>query len=265
MQGRKAPPYNEPFELIVLGSGTCVPTGDRGPSAYAVRRGERVLLIDMGAGCLEKLARCGISYRNIDGVILSHYHVDHTSELPLLLFANNYSPGYARATSLRIVGPEGLDTFLRDLERLYRWVKPLNYEIIPIEGRTPSATFLGDVVLRSCQAAHGDGRALSVRLDVGGVSITFSGDTGYAPDLVALARDTDLLIIECSYPAGRESEAEGHLTPRTAARIASECRAKKVVLTHLYPEAFHSDPASQFREQAEADVIVAHDLLRITL
>lgn len=265
MQGRKALPHNDPLELIVLGSGTCVPTGYRGPSSYAVCRGERALLIDMGAGCLEKLARCGISYRNIDGVILSHYHVDHTSELPLLLFANNYSPGYARATSLRIVGPAGLNTFLRDLERLYRWVKPLNYEIIPIEGRTPSATFLGDVKLRSCPAAHGDGRALSVRLDAGAVSITFSGDTGYSADLVALARDTDLLIIECSYPAGRESEAEGHLTPKTAARIAAECMAKKVILTHLYPEAFHSDPKSQFLEQAQADVTVAHDFLRITL
>lgn len=253
------------LELIVLGSGTCVPTGSRGPSSYALRKGNEAVLVDMGAGCLEKLAKCGISYRDIGGVILSHFHVDHTSELPLLLFANNYSPGHARAAPLQILGPEGLETFLKDLERPYPWVKPLNYEIRPVAGKSPSATFLGDVTVTSCQAAHGDGKALSVRLDTGDLSITYSGDTGYNRDLVKLATDTDVLIIECSFPAGTESEVEGHLTPHLAAKIASECGARRVILTHLYPDAFHADPKTRFLELAKADVIVAHDFLRLTL
>lgn len=264
MKGNSGQRRTASLEIIVLGSGTCVPTGSRGPASYAVTKGGRVLLIDMGAGCLEKLARCGISFKNIDGVILSHYHVDHTSELPLLLFANNFTPGFIRTEPLTIIGPDGLGDFLEHLEALYRWVKPLRYEIFPLSGKTPTANLLGGVTLTTCPAEHGDGRALSVRLDAGSVSVTYSGDTGYNSALVELARDTDVLIIECSYPAGSENDAGGHLTPYTAARIAAECNAGKVILTHLYPEAYHDDPKARFLERADNEVIVAHDFLRIT-
>ncbi len=265
MEREAAKNHGGDWEFIVLGSGTCVPTGSRGPASYVFRKGSQALLIDMGAGCLEKLAKCGISYRDIGGVILSHFHVDHTSELPLLLFANNYTPGHARTAPLKILGPEGLEAFLENLEILYPWVKPLHYEIVTVSGTSPSSTFPGSVAVTSCPAAHGDGRALSVRLDTGFVSITYSGDTGYNRDLVALAAKTDLLIVECSFPAGSESEVEGHLTPHLAAKIASRCGAGKVILSHLYPEAFNPDPVASFLEISSAEVIVAHDLLRLTL
>lgn len=222
-------------------------------------------MVDIGSGCLQKLAGCGMSFTNIEGVILSHFHVDHTSELPLLLFASNYSPGFTRSAPLTIMGPRGLRTFMEHMERLYPWVRPKHYEIEMVEGTAPEMTILDGLRVTSCQAEHGDGNALSVRLDGTSGSVTFSGDTGYSRELIRLGRDTDILFIECSFAGGGELEVKGHLTPHLAARIASECNARKVVLTHLYPEAIQSDPVARFLEVAQMDVTVAHDLLRFTL
>jgi ribonuclease BN (tRNA processing enzyme) len=50
---------------------------------------------------------------------------------------------------------------------------------------------------------------------------------------VALGRDADLLITECAYKSGEADETWPHLNPETAARIALEAGAKKLVLTHF--------------------------------
>ncbi len=191
--------------------------------------------------------------------------MDHTSELPLLLFANNYSPGFTRAAPLKIMGPRGLGTFMKQMERLYPWIRPKEYEIELVEETAPEMTVLHGLRVTSCRAEHGEGNALSVRLDGTPGSVTFSGDTGYSRQLIRLGKDTDILFIECSFSGEHDLEVKGHLTPRLAARIASECNAKKVVLTHLYPEALQSDPVARFLEVADMDVTVAHDLLRFTL
>jgi len=77
--------------------------------------------------------------------------------------------------------------------------------------------------------------SLAYRVDTPqGRSFVYSGDTGFCDEVIHLARDTDLLILECSSPVGQE--LEGHLTPSLAGRIARQSGAKKLVLLHFYPE-----------------------------
>jgi len=253
------------LELILLGTGTCVPTGRRGPSAYAILHDDQVILLEMGGGCLEKLARAGVSYLQVDTVILSHFHVDHTSELPLFLFANNYGETAPRDRDLTILGPPGLDDFLGRLENLYRWVAPKEYKINLLQGEG-TFSLPGNIGVKTITAEHDRGNALSIRLETPGKSLTYSGDTGYHEGIVSLAKETDLLLIECSHSEGREDKVEGHLTPLSSARIAKKSRAKKTVLTHLYPEAEKSDPLLSFRRHApHADVHLGEDYMRFTL
>jgi ribonuclease BN (tRNA processing enzyme) len=66
-----------------------------------------------------------------------------------------------------------------------------------------------------------------------GKSFAISGDTDYCKNIVDLGFGTDLLVLECSFPDGKN--VEGHLTPSMAGKIAVESRCKKLLLTHLYP------------------------------
>ncbi len=252
------------LQVVILGSGTCVPTGKRGPAAVALITPSELVMLDAGSGSLEKLSRCGHSFTEISAVFLTHFHVDHTSELPLLLFANNYAPNEKRDKPLDIIGPPGLDLFMKRMTELYRWIEPKTYEIRLSEGLSLSGKLGEDLSYRTCQALHGDGNAISVRIDSPWGSITYSGDTGYHPGLVELAKETDLLIIEASF-SSEEDAADGHLTPELAARVAKEAGAGKVVLTHLYPETSRRDPKSTCSKLLEVPVYVAHDFMRLTL
>jgi ribonuclease Z len=113
-----------------------------------------------------------------------------------------------------------------------------------------------------------DGRTIRIE-DVSeprrGQRFAFVMDTRLCDNVLRLAADADLLVIESTYLS---SEAElarrfGHLTARQAARVAQECGVRKLVLTHfsqryLDPERFHEEAAAEF----SGEILVASDLSR---
>ena len=97
--------------------------------------------------------------------------------------------------------------------------------------------------------------------DSSGKSIAYSGDTGYCERIVELARDVDLLILECSFP---DDEAiAGHLTPSEAGDIATRAGAKKLLLTHFYPEILTTDIEAQCRKTYQGDLVLATDFMSL--
>ena len=96
-----------------------------------------------------------------------------------------------------------------------------------------------------------------------GKSIAVSGDTDYCQNIIDLAFEVDLLILECSFPD--EKKVEGHLTPSLAGRIASESRCKKLLLTHFYPICDQFDILKQCRQVYDGETILGEDLMRIKI
>ncbi len=99
--------------------------------------------------------------------------------------------------------------------------------------------------------------------DNSGKIIVYSGDTGYCEDMVDLARDADLLILEASFPDGQGSE--GHLTPSEAGDMATRSGAKKLPLTHFYPECLKVDIGAQCRNTYQGELILATDLISLSV
>lgn len=100
-----------------------------------------------------------------------------------------------------------------------------------------------------------------------GQRFAFLMDTRPCEAAVELARDSDLLVCECTYGANEENLAAsyGHLTAVQAARIAAEAGVRRLVLTHFsqrYPD------AQVLLEEALpifADVVAARELDRIAI
>ncbi len=77
--------------------------------------------------------------------------------------------------------------------------------------------------------------AFAFRLEHGGRSLVYSGDTGESAELVELARDTDLFLCEAAYLDGRDTYRAVHLNGREAGEHATAAGARKLVLTHIPP------------------------------
>ena len=247
------------MRLTILGSGTCVPYNRRGSSSYALELPKSTTLLDCGNGATWKLGMVGISYLDIDHILITHFHPDHTSDLIPFLFATRYSYGSTREKPLHLWGPPGFGRFFSALKEAYGdWIVPKALLVNDIEN---DRIQLGDFDLSSAHTLHTE-NSLAYRIDSEGKSLVYTGDTDYSESLVKLAENADILLIECSMPD--DLKVEGHLTPAGVTRIANESGAKKIILTHLYPACDESDILALIRNRTDADVVVAEDLLEIT-
>src|SRR5581483_3821323 len=96
------------MELVVLGTGTVAPSAERTAAAYWVETGPVRLLMDCGAGTMHRLARFELPWPTLTHVALTHFHMDHWGELPMLFFAVKYGTLPARKDPLTLIGPPGL-------------------------------------------------------------------------------------------------------------------------------------------------------------
>jgi ribonuclease BN (tRNA processing enzyme) len=248
--------------LTVLGSGTIVPSLRRRPSAYLLEAGGLKILLDCGSGCLHRLLEAGAHPDDIDLMLFSHTHIDHTSELPLFLFSARYAP-QTRRRALRIAGSAGFVELFAALERLYGdWISASMYERRLETLADGGEMRAGGVRIRAAAARHIPS-SLALRIEEAGTSLVYTGDTEYSVSVVDLARGCDLLLCECSFADG--ASCPGHLTPSEAGRIAAEAGARRLLLTHFYPACEEVDRTAQARRTYSGELLLAEDLLQVSV
>ena len=249
------------MELTVLGSGTGLPTLERGCPGYALRVGQDVALLDTGSGTLAKLVHAGIDFARVRAIFYSHFHLDHTGDLGPFLFAKRNPAVQERNVPLTIHGPRGMAALVRGLQAAYPgpWLDGSSYglEVVEVDG---GGTTFGGALVTAHPVVHTDA-SVAWRFEGDGRVLCFSGDSDVCPGLVAAARDADLFLCECSFPDARR--VAGHLTPRLAGEVAREARARRLLLTHFYPVMETIDPVVPCARAFGRDPIVARDLMRL--
>jgi len=237
------------MKLIVLGTGTSIPLSYRAsPSLLLIIEDSRILF-DMGPGTLRQLSSIGIRYDKIEQIFISHFHPDHTADLVHLLFATRHPPTLKRRERFTITGPRGFNDFLNRLKKAYgKWLD-IPSEMMAIEEldiQKPEKRIYRHMRITSQPVNHTP-NSLAYRIEgPSGKSFVYSGDTGFCDEIVDLARGSDLLILECSFPDGEG--VEGHLTPSLAGRIGSLSQTKRLLLNHFYPEVLKTDIAGKCRK-----------------
>ena len=250
------------MEIIVIGSGTCVPSLKRGSPGLILRIGEKVLLCDSGTGTLERMLKMGVTYLDLDLVLYTHTHPDHVADLVPLIFACKYGEN-PRRRDLSLIGGRGFNVYLQAIQEVYgHWLQPNLFHIQVREVLEEVVDY--DRFRIISKPMNHLPESVGYRVEShDGKSVAISGDTDYCSTLVELARDVDLLVIESALPD--EMKAEGHLTPSLAGRVAREAQCKKMVLTHLYPVCDTVDIVQQCRREYRGELVIAEDLMRIVL
>ena len=250
-------------ELIVIGSGTGVPSLRRGSPALAVRAAGRVLLLDLGAGTLRSMLRQGLNFNQIDILALSHHHPDHVGDLVPFLFATRYALGYTRRQPFWLLAARGFAGFLERLKSAFGdWLEPpaglLQLRELSPDG--PDEAAWEGLRIKSAPTNHIDG-SLAFRLEAGSRSLVYSGDTDESDSLVALAQGADLLVLE----AASSIKIPGHLTPTEAGRLAARAGVRRLLLTHFYPPCDEVDVAALAAREFSGEILRAEDGLRVDL
>ena len=251
------------MKLTVLGSGTGVPRLQRGAPGYFIQLNKFTALLDAGPGTLQRLLQAGGDYRTLDALFFTHAHPDHISDFIPLLFALKYTPEFERKKPLKIFGPPVLNDFLKNAALLFgNWLQKLPFELRVTESEEGEVS-LDELHIRWAKMNH-SAPTVGYRFKTpSGHSLVFSGDTDVTPALPALAKDADVLILECSFPD--DQKVEGHLTPSEAGKLADKAKARRLILTHLYPPCDAIDPLPSARAHFPGPIQLAHDGLVVEI
>jgi ribonuclease BN (tRNA processing enzyme) len=251
------------MELIVIGSGTGVPSLRRGSPALALTAAGRLLVLDLGAGALRSMLRLGLNFSAIDVLALSHLHPDHVGDLIPFLFATRYSLGYTRREPFRLLAARGFARFHDLLKEAFSgWVEPPPglMEIRELAPDGPDEVREEGLLIKSAPTNHTQG-SLAYRVEAEGRSLVYSGDTDFSDSLVNLARGADLLVVEAANPF----KVPGHLTPAEAGRLAAQAGVARVLLTHFYPPCDEVDVVALAAREFSGEVLRAEDGLSLTV
>ncbi len=223
-----------PMRLTVLGGCGAWPEAGQACSGYLVEHDGFRLLVDLGYATVPRLLQHATADQ-VDAVFVSHGHPDHCADLNPLLRARALRddpppplPLYALPGALDAVlaldRPGMLDAayLLREFAAGSRLeIGPFRAETRPLPHFVPNA---------------------GVRLAAGDRVLAYTGDSGPSPEVVELARDTDLLVAEASYVDRVPADARRFLSSaRQAGHRAADAGARRLLLTHLMPG---TDPAA---------------------
>ncbi len=247
------------MRLIVLGCSGSGPGPASPASGYLVEAGDAHVVLDLGNGTLGALQRHLDPWR-LTAVAFSHLHPDHCADTSALYVHRRYHPRPpADRSRLPVFAPaEAPDRFAAAYapDAAERAGTDLS-DVFAFHPHTPEAT-IGDVVLRTAAVDH-PCEAYALRVEHGGRSLVYSGDTGPSAGLVELARGADVLLCEATWPHHADAPPGVHLSGRQAGEHATAAGVRSLLLTHV-PPWFAAD---EIRAEAEAafdgpvDVVVA--------
>ena len=100
------------LDIALVGTGGAMPLPNRWLSSVLVRYGRHLVLFDCGEGTQISLRALGWGLKDIDLLLISHVHGDHTTGLPGLLLTQANS---GRTEPVQIVGPPGFGAVLAGL------------------------------------------------------------------------------------------------------------------------------------------------------
>ena len=252
------------MKLVILGSGTSVPHPRRASSAYWLETAGGSLLLDISPDAAHRMAQENLDWPGLDAIWVSHFHLDHLGGLAPFLFGMKWAPQLRERTKpLKIFGPAGTSRLLDivDQSNRYRLLEQsFSIEVIEVEAGAHFPMLPG-LKAKTLSTPH-TAESLALRLTASdGPSLVYTSDTGYAEELAEFAKGVDLLLMECSFR--KEKKVESHLELSDAMKLAELAAAKRVVLTHLYPEWDGVDIAAEASALWSGEVITAMDGLRL--
>jgi ribonuclease BN (tRNA processing enzyme) len=225
-------------DLIVLGcSGSYGAPGGGACSGYLVRDGSTSIWIDAGNGTFPHLQE-HIDVAELSAVVLTHQHPDHCADLYGLHVMYRYG---LELTGLPVYAPEGLEPTLRGL--VTDWGRAFDWNVIDDE----SAVTIGDVALRFSRTDHPP-PTYAVELTAHERRMIYTADTGPGWSVDAFGGGADLVLSEATYQDGHTG-ASWHLTARDAGNAAREAKARRLMLTHVWPRL---DPVVSVEEGSDA-------------
>jgi len=208
-------------------------------------------LLDPGPGALIRSLEKGLKPKTLEGIILSHRHLDHSADINVMIEAMTEG-GFAKKGV--VFAPRDA---LEEDPVIFRYVR--NYlekvEILKAgeKYRIGNVTFEPPV-----KHIHGNAETYGFNFHTSKREISYLSDTRFFPELANHYR-CDLLIVNV---VRLQASNLDHLCMEDVKRIVMECKPKVAILTHFGMTLLRANPWKEARSMEDSTgikVVVAKD------
>jgi len=253
--------------ITLLGTGSPIPDPNRAGPATLIQAGEENYLVDAGRGVLMRLAAAGCGANMLNGVLITHLHSDHITDLNDVI-TTSWVGSFSEQKPLQIVGPLGTK---EAVDRLLHFLTPdIGYRIAHhadlnnppainvIEIESGVVELEGKVKISVQPSDHRPvDPTIAFRFDYQTDAVVVAGDTIPCAGLDKLCEGAQALvhtvirkdIIE-NIPIQRlQDVCDYHSSVEEASQTAERAGIDTLVLTHYVP-AFPSGQGDEWKEVA---------------
>jgi len=215
-------------KLVFLGTGDAFSSNGYKSAGVFVEMDKKGILLDCGPHTVQSIKKLGKKTDDVDIILISHFHGDHIGGVPFFLLEASIQQ--KRKKPLRIIGPPNIQDRIKILyESLY---EKISKEKLPFSCHYEEIAFgkstkIENITIKAIEVYHKP-ESQGYRIEIGKISIAYSGDTGWTENLIPLLKDTDLAIIECNFYS---EEIDIHLNFNQALKLIPF--TKRLILTHL--------------------------------
>lgn len=263
------------LHLTVIGCSAASPRPGGACSSYLVTSGALNVLLDCGPGALSIL-RQEINPRNLDAIVLSHLHADHTLDLVPLAYGLKYGPPAdderkSREERLALFVPPGGIAFLNGLAAVLESGSDGSafWSSFDIREYDPNGTLIvgggGDYLNFKFAPTKHYVPCWAIKVFAPGESagpvLVYGADSAPVESLREFAHGADLLILEATLSEPETPAPIGHMTPRQAGQLATAAGGvRALLLTHYWghvpPEQIIAEARAVF--QGEVTLATEH-------
>ena len=249
-------------KVIILGSSNAVPSRDHENTHLVIIGDERTILVDCVSNPIVRLEQAGVDFNDLTDIVITHFHPDHVSGVPLLLM-DMWLMG--RTKPLNIYGLHYTLDRLEGLMGFYGWAEWPNFFSVGFF-RLPESelAFVMDCkefkVLSSPVHHMIPTIGLRVECKIPSKVLAYSCDTEPCEQTVHLADGADILIHEAA------GEVYGHSSAEQAGEIATQAEVGKMYLIHYPTGRFaNGNLVEEAAKTYRGEIILATDFMTIEL
>jgi ribonuclease BN (tRNA processing enzyme) len=221
--------------LTFLGTGNFLAPPGRYWNSFVL---DTNILVEPSPTALPHLRRCGFAVEDVEVVVVSHFHADHCFGWPFLLEALAEVGG---GRTVHVVGPPGLEAHLAQLNEAgavgsvtAMASARLDLRFVEVDGEWQEA---GPLRFRAVEVVHVPYlRCFGYLFERGGQQVQvvgYSGDVTPCAGLTELAREADVLVVECNGRHTPPGAPTVHMDEESIRALAAAHPDTQLILTHL--------------------------------
>lgn len=250
-----AQPLSGKTKVVLLGTGSPFADPEKSGPSVAIVVNNTSYVIDCGPGVVRRASAAskkgikGLEASQLRKLFITHLHSDHTTGYPDFIF----TPAVLdRNAPLDVYGPKGLRGMTDHIIQAYKEdieirINGLEYGNadgykVNVHELSPGIIYKdSNVVVKAFRVKHGSWpEAFGFRFETPDKVIVVSGDCTYSEELIANAKDCDILIHEVYSMEGlakreqrwKDYHSTFHTSTKQLADIANRVKPKTLVLIH---------------------------------